>query len=57
MVKVLGQEVVFSRDTREMVLAVLESWMLVLAPHQEVKGVKEKLREVNNLRMRLRMEA
>jgi len=48
---------VFSRDTREMVLAVLESWMLVLAPHQEVKEVKEKLREVSNLRMRLKMEA
>jgi len=53
----MGQEMVFSKDTREMVLAVLESWMLVLAPYQEVKGVKEKFREVNNLRMRLKMEA
>lgn len=57
MVKALGQEMVFSKDTREMVLAVLENWMLVLIPHQEVKGVKEKLREVSNLRMRLKMEA
>ncbi len=57
MVKVLGQEMVFSKDTREMVLAVLDSWMLVLAPCQEVKGVREKLREVSNLRMRLKMEA
>ena len=54
MVKALGQGMVFSKNTREMVLAVLESWILVLAPHQEVKGVREKLREVNNLRMRLK---